>query len=574
MTLEELSKLSHDELYNLAQKNDTDAQAELGVRYSTGTSVDEDAKKGYFWLKSAAERGNPRGMAQVGVNYLTGQGVVKNPSEAIRWFELAAENNNRLGMFKLGQIYLKGIHHSKDIFKAIHYFNSAAELGHVEAKQELDRLKDNLKNGSVSDRHFEKFSSLTGLSEVDLACLLGATGWIVDDAIKNIDLCVTGAAGAAYSQEAILEGIINSGIYDKLANNLSELNTMRGGVKGGKGFVFEHLHAADASINGQVIKVINDNGIADFMTIGPKGEIGYAQAKVGCNTCNVDFSKFKDQTIIIDKGNTQLINRAKAAGAKVVESNVPAEEAHRLSKLMQLESKITGNTNSVIVPKINSAINVAKEAHNVGLNTAKSGAQFGGGFSLGSNIVEVISGDKEFGAAATDIVKDTAISAGVGYATGTVATIVGNTAAGAAITSVAGTATAAVTSTAVGGAVVTAGTAAAGAIGGLGTAAVTSTLAAGTAVGSTVAAAGATIGTAIAGTSVGGAAIAAGTAAGTALAGTAVGGAAIAAGTAATGAAIAAGTAVAAAAVAAAPVVAVGAAIGGIFCLGKKLFGK
>jgi hypothetical protein len=416
------------------------------------------------------------------------------------------------------------------------------------------------------------FKSLTGLSKVDFSKLLEATGWTTEDALKNLEYAVKGTVESSYSKEAIVAGIKNAGLYDKMAENLSNLNTMRGGTKGFKGFVFEEMHATNATLNGQSTSVINNNGIADFKIINAKGKVSYGQAKVGCKTCNVDFTKYKGQSIVIDKGNTALIKKAKAAGCKVIESDVPAEEASRIAKQMQFESKVTGRSKSVVVPKAHSAIGIAKEAHNVGLKTAKTGAQFGGGFSLGSNVVDVICGDKEASEAAVDVAKDTVVSAGVGYATGVVATAVGNTAVGGAAIALAEGVAASVASTAVGGSVVAAGTAAAGAIGGLGTAAVTSTLAAGTAVGSTVAAAGTAVGTALASTTVGGAAIAASTAAGTAIAGTAVGGAAIAAGTAATGAAVAAGAAVATAAVAAAPVVLVGAAIGGAFAIGRRIF--
>ena len=176
-----------------------------------------------------------------------------------------------------------------------------------------------------------------------------------------------------------------------------------------------------------------------------------------------DVLQIKDVEKPAPRENEVLIKKARAAGLKVIESDIPAEEAARLSMHMQLESKITGNSKSVIVPKAQSAINIAKEAHNVGLNTAKNGAHFGGGFSMGSNIVEVISGDKEVNEALADVAKDTAVSAGVGYATGVVATAVGNTAVGTAISTMAGTVTTAVTGTAVGGAVVAAGTTATGA---------------------------------------------------------------------------------------------------------------
>ena len=424
----------------------------------------------------------------------------------------------------------------------------------------------------------DRFVKLTGLSGDDFTVLLKKTGWKTREAFQNVESVVSGTVGTTYSKEAILDGIKNAGLHDKLADNLSKLNTMRGGEKGFKGFVFEELHASKATINGSKTAVINNNGIADLKIISAKGKVTYAQVKAGYKGQSVDFTKYKGQTVVIDNGNASLIRQAKKAGLKVVESDVTLEETAKLSKQMQIEgkitSKLTGKKSSVVVPKVQSTVCIAKEAHNVGIKTAKTGAQFGAGFSLGSNVVEVLSGDKDIDEAVVDIAKDTAISAGVGYAAGAAATVAGNTAAGAAVASLAGTATTAVTSTAVGGAVVAAGTTAATTIGGLGTAAVTSTLAAGTTVGSAVAATGTAIGSAVAGTSAGGAAIAAGSAVGSAIAGTTVGGAAIAAGTAATGAAVAAGTAVAAAAVAAAPVIAVGAAIGGTICVLKKLFWK
>jgi len=126
--------------------------------------------------------------------------------------------------------------------------------------------------GNIPSEDLERFAELTGLSDVDFTSLLGATGWAVDDALKNMDSCITGAVGSSYSQEAIITGIKNAGIYDKLADNLTNLNAMRGGAKGGKGFVFEHLHAADANIKGQTVSVINNNGIADFQIIASSAE--------------------------------------------------------------------------------------------------------------------------------------------------------------------------------------------------------------------------------------------------------------------------------------------------------------
>ena len=461
---------------------------------------------------------------------------------------------------------------------------------------------DNL--GSVSKTKLNKLKKISGLDDSDCNKLLQSTGWSVDDAIKNMEYGIMGTVGAIYSKEAILTGIRNAGIYEKLANNLCQLNPMRGGPNGAKGFVFEYLHAADATINGQTTTVLNNNSVADLLITSSKGKTSLAQAKVGYPNGGIDAAKYGNQTLVVDQGNKTLIQEAKKAGVKTLESNVTAEEAQNLAAQRQIEGtiakRVTGKASSTVVPKIHEIKNVAVQSHNAGIQAAQKGAQFGAGFSLGTNLVDVISGDKEVKEAAKDVVVDTAIAGGVSYVTGAAVTAIGSTTAGAAagtaLAGIAGTATSAVASTAVGGAAIGAGAATVGAIGTAGTTAVGATVGAistslgaigtaGTAVGGTVAAAGTAIGTAVAGTTVGGAAIAAGTAAGTAIAGTAVGGAAIAAGTAVTGAAVAAGTAAtaatvaagaaaAAAATAAAPVVAVAAVLGVGWKLGKKLFGK
>ena len=446
-------------------------------------------------------------------------------------------------------------------------------------------MNEEIFNKKIFNDEIDHLVDMSGLTRDECINLMDVNNWSVEETKDNLEFIVTGTATTAYTQEAIIAGIENAGLYSKMAENLSNLNTMRGGEKGFKGFVFEEMHATNATVNGQTTLVINNNGIADFKIIAADGKVTYAQAKLGYGNGNIDFSAYEGQTIVIDKGNTALIEKAKAANMKVVESDISAEEASRLAKNMQTETKITGSKNSHIVPKVDSAINIAKEAHNVGIKAAKTGAQVGGGFSLGSNVVEVISGDKSIEDAAGDVVIDTAISAGIGYATGVATTAIGSTAAGVAVTTAATTATTAATaaigSTALGASALAAGTTAAttgaavvGAVGGVGTAAVTTTLAAGSAIGAAATAGTAAIGTAVTSTAVGGAIAAGSAAAGTAIAGTAVGGAAIAAGAAATGAAVAAGTAVAAAAVVAAPVVAVAATAGALFTIGKKLIGR
>lgn len=389
---------------------------------------------------------------------------------------------------------------------------------------------------------YTKIMAVSGFSAAECATLLDKTGWKSDQAAQNLKNLMTGAVTAT-EKEVITEGIRQAGLYQRLADNLAKLNTLRGGEKGFKGFVAEEMQATEASLQGTSTVTLNDNGVADLVRTGKNGHKYYQQMKMGYKPGQIDFSKYKGQTVIVDKGNPYLKQfqvEGKKYGVKVVEGNVTNQEAKNLADAMQFETKLTGQKTSTIVTSVTKAKGVFNAADNVGRKTAKSGALFGAGMSLGSNALDVLHGDKTVGEAAGDVAVDTVVSGAVGYGVGFAGTAIGSTTAGAAAIGAVESAGAAVAGTTVGGAVVGAAATATSAVGAAGA----------SAVGAAVGAVG-TVGSAI-----GGAAVAA-------TAGTAVGGAvATGVGMATVGAA-----AVGAAAVAAAPVVAVGAAVG----MGVKL---
>ena len=340
--------------------------------------------------------------------------------------------------------------------------------------------------------------------------------------------------GAASCGLAVQEAARAAAISGRFAAGLENLNTARGGQKGLFGFVGEEMQATDASINGKMTYVINNNGAADLVYVGKNGHKYYQQVKLGYENSfkqKINFAEYKGQTIVVDRGNPSFA-KIKAEGAKhgvkVIEGNITKSEAQELARYMQQETAITGAKKAVFVPKV-------AAAHKAGLSAGKAGALYGAGFSMGSNLVDVACGDKEIGEAAKDVAKDTAVSYAAGYALGAAGSAVASTSAGAAMISGVSAAGTAVTSTTVGAALASGATAA----------------------GATVAGAGA----AAAGSAVGSAAIAA-------TAGTAIGGA-VAGGVATTAAA---GAAVGAAAVAAAPLVAVGVAAGGLYTFFKKIW--
>lgn len=410
----------------------------------------------------------------------------------------------------------------------------------------FDRVKIDALIGTEQQKEIEwKPSKSDELIRVE--ALLNETNSETVEATGNLKKLVS-TATPVLEKETIQAGINKAGLAQRLADDLSELNTMRGGTTGFKGFVAEHLQAAKASTAGKNTSVLNNNGIADLAYKGKNGHVYNQQMKMGYKPGQIDFAKYKGQKVVIDKGNPYLKEfraEGRKYGVKVVEGDVTNQEAKSLADMMQKETRVTGKKTSTVVTTGVKTKGVLKAAHETGLNTAKSGALFGGGVSLGSNLMDVLAGDKSAGEAAEDIAVDTAVSGAVSYGVGAAGSMIGSTAYGAAAIETAGTVGSAIAGTTWGGTVVGAATATGTAVAGVGTAA------AGTVVG----------GVGAVGSAIGGAAV-------SATAGTAIGGA-VATGV---GAATAGAAAVGAAAVAAAPIVAVGAAIGVGFKLISWLF--
>lgn len=373
--------------------------------------------------------------------------------------------------------------------------------------------------------------NFTGLGPLEIKKMMVVNEWSLDECVRTIDNYVEVISSGASVPVATMTAFKSAGVYNTLSRNLSAYNTLRGGANGFKGFVFEELHAAKATLSGTRTTVLSNNSVADFLIVQPNGTRVLGQAKAGYNNVYIDFKKYAGQTIVVDKGNTQLIQRAKNAGLSVIESDVSLKQSKSLAGLMRLESKILSTSAAPITSKLYSL-------NQAGLASARTGGAAGAGFSIGNNIVNVFSGDKDMGKAGVAIARDTAVATASSYAIGALA----STSAGTAV--VGGIAT--VGTTLAGTTVGTAVVAGAGAV-------------SGAAVATTTAFTGA-IATSAVGTAV--------TAASTAMGGTVVG-------TAITGAAVAvSSTAVGAAAIAAAPIVIGATIVGGAFAIGKKLFEK
>ena len=160
-------------LRNRADSGDSQAQAQLGLVYATGTGVERDDKEAFAWyskaaaqanvegiyaigefyatgrgvglnyveaakwMRAAAEKGDPRGQANLSSLYALGQGVEQNDSEAIRWGLKSAEQGNPTGQFNLGSLYSNGKGVAKDLREAAKWYEKACQQDYFNACNNL-----------------------------------------------------------------------------------------------------------------------------------------------------------------------------------------------------------------------------------------------------------------------------------------------------------------------------------------------------------------------------------------------------------------------------------------------------
>ena len=211
-------------------------------------------------------------------------------------------------------------------------------------------------------------------------------------------------------------------------NQLNALNMSRGG-KNTSGFVFEALDSADTTVkgisSGEIRLMVNDNGVADFMTIRSDGTTTLQQAKMGYenNPYQIHVDKYKEQTFVINKGNDKVKTYLERKGAIVEESSITKSQADLTTNIMKSEAKanqiLTGNNTAPITSKLVGMANQMQAAHQFGLSAAKCTAAFTAGFGFGYNMYEYIEGNEELKDLLLNTAKDTVLSVGTTYASTT-----------------------------------------------------------------------------------------------------------------------------------------------------------
>ncbi len=127
-----------------AERGDTDAQFELGLRFLTGEGLKKDDQEGVKWLEKAAEGGHLRAQYVYGSLFEDGTSVPKDPAKAASWFEKAANGGFPMAQHALAVAYELGQGVSKDSAKAASWFEKAAAQNYPPA---MSALAAKLQNG-------------------------------------------------------------------------------------------------------------------------------------------------------------------------------------------------------------------------------------------------------------------------------------------------------------------------------------------------------------------------------------------------------------------------------------------
>lgn len=132
-SVQAFDKNNMDEIQELAEKGDPEAQTKLGVAYSTGTNIEKDKKKAAEWYGKAADQGYAYGQWNLAFLYVRGEGVSVDNDKARELFLKAAEQNFAPAEYDLGMMHLYGIGGKRDRKEALKWIRKSAEQGYPDA---------------------------------------------------------------------------------------------------------------------------------------------------------------------------------------------------------------------------------------------------------------------------------------------------------------------------------------------------------------------------------------------------------------------------------------------------------
>jgi len=116
-----------NELIELAEQGNADAQNRVGEMYHFAEGVKQDYQEAKKWYLKAVANCHPVAPNHLGRIYLHGEGVKYNPQEAMKWYLMSAERNDPAGQWNTAKGYYLGQGVQRDLKKAYLWFGIAAQ---------------------------------------------------------------------------------------------------------------------------------------------------------------------------------------------------------------------------------------------------------------------------------------------------------------------------------------------------------------------------------------------------------------------------------------------------------------
>lgn len=138
-----------DKFRQLADKDNAEAQYNLGVMYQEGRGVSQDNQKAVELWTHAADQGITRAMFRLGVMYMKGAGVPADAKKAFENWEQAAEQGHNLSQMYLGILYAQGSGIQQDPVQAYKWFSIAAAGNNKAAAQNLGTVSKTMNEQQI-----------------------------------------------------------------------------------------------------------------------------------------------------------------------------------------------------------------------------------------------------------------------------------------------------------------------------------------------------------------------------------------------------------------------------------------
>lgn len=123
----------------IAEKENADAQYNLGILYMKGLGVEKNIKTAFIWYKRASANGHTDAMFNLGTMYNKGKVIYRSPKDANRWWLKAAELGNDAAQFNIAVEYAYGRNLGKNVDEAIKWWKKSALQGNKDARAALHR---------------------------------------------------------------------------------------------------------------------------------------------------------------------------------------------------------------------------------------------------------------------------------------------------------------------------------------------------------------------------------------------------------------------------------------------------